>query len=71
MKVNGKAQNELEDALYNVLGVLHAYDSAEAFGLTKDEYESLWDITRDYINTINKDLDFAPYEGEPYNFGSY
>ena len=66
-----QAKRELEDALRNVVGILHAYIESDFEIFTKSELENLYEICSDMTRKINDSYDYGPYEGEPYNFGSY
>ena len=61
---------ELEDAIRNVTGILHA-SIEEDFGgcLNKEELDNLYSTLSDALQKINASYDYGPYEGEPYYFG--
>lgn len=61
-------KNELEDALNNVLGIMHTYND-DQFGINKEDFDNLYEMISNITNKINNSYEYGPYEGEPYYFG--
>ena len=61
-------KGELENALYKVKGILHAYNDTE-YGITKEDFNKLYETISDIIDKLSRSYDYGPYEGEPYHFG--
>lgn len=68
LKESKTPKGELEDALYNVKGILHAYNDTE-YGITKEDFNKLYATISDIIDKLSRSYDYGPYEGEPYHFG--
>ena len=65
----GSAKRELEDAIQNVLGILHSYILEDFECLDKEEFDNLYSVLSDALHKITASYDYGPYEGEPYHFG--
>lgn len=66
-----RAKRMVENALREAQGVLAHYGDFIRDCISKQEMEALYETISDVIDKINKSYDYGPYEGEPYNFGSY
>lgn len=66
---SAKPNSELEDALQNVLGVLHKYVEEDFVGIDKNTFDRLYETISDVMGKISDTYDFGPYEGEPIILG--
>ena len=63
-------KRKLEDAIDNVIGILHAYNEEDFEILTKNEFDNLYDLLSEVSHKIKDSYDYGPYEDDPYYFGN-